>query len=315
MKIAIEPFLLDNTLMNCCVYLLAAAWMGVRIRIGPTVLASLIGACYAFASLFLIPTLREPYCKLPCFLLVSLPLFRRSGGFLKPIPFILLAAALTGGAAMLLTLQFGGTVYADGTMVGTVPLRAALLSAVCAACLPRLIRKLLSVRRRRTLHTELTVRLAEHTYRLDALIDSGNLLKDPVSGLPVILIDREVDRPLRPIPFAKASCGGVLYGERPVSAVLPQYGGVTVDCICARAPEPIGAAQAILPESLLPYDWRITDDSVATSYLGTPARAAAHWQTQYLMVRSCKRGTSSSARSGRGSAVHRTCADRQGGKG
>lgn len=289
MKIAVEPFLIDNTLMNCCVYLLAAAWMGVRIRICPTVFISLLGACYAFASLFLVPLLREPYCKLPCFLLLSLPLFRRSGGILKPIPFILLSAALTGGAAMLLTLQLGGTVYADGTMIGTISLRAAMLSAVCALCLPRLIRKLLSVRKRQALHTELAVSLAEHQYRLDALIDSGNLLKEPISGLPVILIDRDVDRPLRPIPFAKASIQDVLYGERPISVTLPQYGNAAIDCFLAKAPEPIGSAQAILPESLLPYDWRTMNDSVALSYLGSPARAASHWQTRYLMVRSCKR--------------------------
>ena len=47
MKLAIEPFLLDNTLMNCCIYLLAAAWMGVRLRILPALGVSLLGAVYA----------------------------------------------------------------------------------------------------------------------------------------------------------------------------------------------------------------------------------------------------------------------------
>ena len=131
MKIAIEPFLLDNTLMNCCVYLLAAAWMGVRLRILPVLGVSLLGAVYALLSLFYVPPLRTPLVKIGCFLLLSLPLFRRSGAW-RAVPFLLLSAALTGGSAMFLTLWFGGSVYADGTMIGTVPLRAALFSALAA---------------------------------------------------------------------------------------------------------------------------------------------------------------------------------------
>lgn len=314
MKVAIEPFLLDNTLMNCCVYLVAAAWMGVRIRMLPTMAVSLIGAVYALASLFCFPMLREPYIKVPAFLIFSLPLFRRDGAW-RSIPFLLLSAALTGGIAVLLTLQLGGSIYADGTMIGTVPIRAALLSAFAALCMPRALRKLLSVRRRHALHTEIVVALAEHTYRLDALIDSGNLLKEPLTGLPVLLIDRPVDRPLLPVPFEKLSSGGVLYGERPDLVTLTEFNNASVDCICVQAPETIGTAQAVLPESLLPFDWRTKDDRMDLSYLGSPARAAAHWQKRYLMVYSRKRRFAAAARRGGGSAMHRACADRQGSEG
>ena len=309
MKITIEPFLLDNTLMNCCVYLLAAAWMGVRIRMLPTAAASLIGAVYALASLFWLPLLREPFLKIPSFLVVSLLLFRRAGAW-RSLPFLLLSAALTGGTAMLLTIQLGGSVYSDGTIIGTVPVRAALLSAFAALCLPRMIRKLMEIRKRHALHTEIVIRLAWHTYRLDALIDSGNLLKEPMTGLPVVLINRPIDRPLLPVPFEKLSGSGILYGERPRTVILTGFGNVKVDCICVQAPTPIGKAQAVLPESLLPYDWRTRDDSMAVSHLGSTARAAAQWQARYLMVRSRKRGPSAAAGSGGGSAVHRTCTDR-----
>lgn len=309
MKITIEPFLLDNTLMNCCVYLIAAAWMGVRIRILPTVAVSLLGAIYALLSLFYWTVLREPPLKITCFLAASFLLFRQAGAW-RSLPFLLFSAALTGGTAMFMTLLFGGSVYADGTLVGTVPVRAALLSAFAALCLPRIIRTLLRTRRNRSMHTEVEVRLASHTYRLDALIDSGNLLKEPITGLPVILIDRAVDRPLMPIPFMKLSGSGVLYGERPRSVKLSAFGNMPVDCICVQSPEPIGKAQAIVPECLLPYDWRTRNDRMAISNLGSPARAAARWQTRYLMVHSCKRGTAAAARSGGRSAVHRTCADR-----
>ena len=314
MKITIEPFLFDNTLMNCCVYLLTAAWMGVRVRMLPVLGVSFLGALYALIALFYVPLLREPLLKALFFLLLSAPLFRRAGWF-RTIPYLLLSAALTGGTAMLLTLYFGGSVYADGTMIGTVPVRAAMLSTVAACSLPRLIRRLLLIRRRNSLYTRITVQLETHVYRLDALIDSGNLLREPVSGLPVLLIERDVDRPTYPIPFDKLSGSGVLFGERPVSVLLTEYGNTAVDCVCAKAPEQIGRAQAILPESLLPYDWRVQNDQMDYTHLGSPAFVASRWQTRYLMVRSRKRGTPAAARSGGGSALHHACGDGQGGKG
>lgn len=309
MKITIEPFLLDNTLMNCCVYLIAAAWMGVRIRILPTVAVSLFGAVYALVSLFYRTALNEPPLKITCFLAASLLLFRRAGAW-RSLPFLLLSAALTGGTAMFLTLLFGGSVYADGTLIGTVPIRAALFSAFAALCLPRIVRTILRTRRNLSMHTEIVIRLSSHTVRLDALIDSGNLLKEPITGLPVVLIDRAVDRPLLPVPFMKLSGSGILYGERPRSVTLRAFGNAAVDCICVQSPEPIGKAQAIVPECLLPYDWRIKNDRMAFSYLGSPARASARWQTRYLMVHSCKRRAPAAARPGGGSALHRTCSDR-----
>ena len=310
MKIAIEPFLLDNALMNYCVFALAAVLLGVRVRILRTVLASLIGAVYALVSLFVCPILREPYLKLPCFLLFALPLYRKAGRRILIVPYILLSAVTVGGAALLLTLLLGGRLSADGTLIGTVPIRAGLASAVTASVLPRAVRTLLLSRRKRALTTVIRVRLQTHTYRLNALIDSGNLLTEPLSGLPVLLIDRAVDAPRLPIPYAKMSGEGVLYGERAKDVELPAYGGLSVDCVCACAPSPIAGAQAILPERVLPHDWRRTHAEPFFTFLDAPAFAASRWQTRWLLVHSHKRRTARTARSGGGGKMHRACADR-----
>lgn len=304
MKINVEPFLLDNALMNYCVFALAAAWMGVRIRFLPIAAVSVLGAVYALLSLFVLPVLRQPYLKAPLFLLASLPLYRNAGPFYRTLPFLLLSAATVGGTALMLTLLLGGSVASDGTLIGTVPVRAALISAAAALCLPRLLRAMLRVRKKRGLYTTVEIRLSQHTYRLNALIDSGNLLTEPLSGLPVVLIDRAIDAPSRPIPFQKISGEGMLYGERAKQVILPAYGGCRVDCYCASAPGPIAGAEAILPESLLPQEWRTKHARMAETVLGPPAQAAARWQTRYLLVHSYKRESAGVARSGGGGAVH-----------
>ncbi len=315
MKLSIEAFLFDNTLMNACVFALTAVWLGVRIRWGPTLLVSLCGAVYALLSLFVEPTLAQWYVKIPCFLALSLPLFRSAGSILRSLPFLLLSAATVGGLALMLTLLLGGRIASDGSLIGTVSLRAALVSMLAAAMLPRLMRTILRNRKKRPLYTSVTVRFKTHTYRLKALIDSGNLLKEPITGLPVVLIDRTPDRPTVPIPYANAAQSGLLYGERAGSLILTEFGGVSVDCFAARSPLPITDAQAILPESVLPNEWRTNDDRMDTAPLVAPSASSARWQTHYLLVHSHKRKPSGAARSGGGGALHRACADRQGSEG
>lgn len=304
MKINIESFLFDNTLMNYCVFSLTAAWLGIRIRLLPTALVSLIGAAYALLSLFMIPLMREWYLKLPSFLLISLPLFRKAGTWIRTVPFLLLSAATVGGSVMLLTLLFGGSIHADGSVIGTVPVRAALVSVALACTLPRLLRAMLQTRRKKSFETTVVVQLGCHTYRLTAIVDSGNLLKEPISGLPVLLIDRAPDAPNLPIPYSGATQSSVLLGERARSVVLPDYHHAAIDCICAQSPHPIGGAEAILPESLLPGDWRTKHDCMAAAHLGAPALTARNWQTHYLLVHSHKRRASAAARSGGRSAMH-----------
>lgn len=315
MKLSIEAFLFDNTLMNTCVFALTAVWLGMRIRWGPMLLVSLFGAVYALLSLFIAPILGQWYIKLPCFFVLSLPLYRGAGSMLRTLPFLLLSAATVGGLALMLTLLLGGRIASDGSLIGTVSMRAALVSALLAMLLPRLMRTILQNRRKRALYTTVAVRLYTHTYRLKALVDSGNLLKEPITGLPVLLIDRKPDRPSIPIPYASAAQDGLLYAERARSLMLTDYGGVSVDCMVAESPMPIANAQAILPESVLPNEWRTEHDCMASTRLVASFASPARWQTHYLLVHSHKRKPASTAQSGGGSPLYRACADRSGSEG
>ena len=298
MKVNIETFLLDNAMMNACVYLLTAAWLGIRLRLLPAAGISLLGAVYALLSLFALPMLREPYLKLPAFLLGSLPLFRRAGTILKTSAVLLLSAATVGGSALLLTLLFGGSISMDGTLMGTVTVRAALASTLTALCLPRIVRALLTARKRCDSVTEIYIVLKSHTYRFRGLIDSGNLLTEPISGLSVILIDRPVDAPIRPIPFRSATNTEVLYGEHAKRVYFPAYGDLEADCFVAASPQPLGTVQAIIPERLLPQEWRSKHERMVETPVGAPVSVAARWQKRYLLVHSYKRRASGAARTG-----------------
>jgi hypothetical protein len=104
---------------------------------------------------------------------------------------------------------------------------------------------------------------------LTALVDSGNLLVEPLSGQSVMVVDRlaatflpselaflrdggtpALTPRLRLIPYSTASGEGILYGYLPR---LVRVGGkVRAACVAiAPLPDHMGGADAILPSSLI----------------------------------------------------------------
>lgn len=110
------------------------------------------------------------------------------------------------------------------------------------------------------------IRCGAHHVALTALIDSGNLLRDAVSGLPVIVISRRAAMRLVSLPPAGALSPGMrLLPVRTISgmAMMPIF---RPDCVCLlqqgvwqNVPAIIGVSpdgydgfQALVPSCLLP---------------------------------------------------------------
>ena len=191
-------------------------------------LAALIGALYALSVARLSPRLAHPAVQLALIVPVALivsgdPDPRRWGA----IAFQLLCGALLlGGAGALLPERF-------------LPAAPAALAAGLAA-----LAALLGLRRRRINGWEVTVLLSVRgrTAGFRALIDTGNRLREPVSGLPVLIAesalvkgllaaDAEGAPPCRSIAYGALGGGGTVRCFRP-DAVLIRRGERLV-----RAPE------------------------------------------------------------------------------
>lgn len=192
MRVSIEWFLLDNMLLNAAVLLLAAAWSGVRVRKLLGAALCLACAVYALLSLSVLPVLAyAPLRILPGGLLALGLRFEGWRAYLRGCACVLLSALLLGGLLLGLTYMETGapTVagYANGIWVGTIRTRVALLCVPLVCLLPRFLRRIRSVARVRALHVEVRFRLDKRVYCVRALLDTGNLLTEPVTGLPVML--------------------------------------------------------------------------------------------------------------------------------
>ncbi|MBE5810760.1 MAG: hypothetical protein E7318_07500 [Clostridiales bacterium] len=116
------------------------------------------------------------------------------------------------------------------------------------------------------------VRHGAHHLTLTALIDSGNLLRDPVTGLPVIVISRraamrltqlpgegKVTYPFRLLTVRTVNGTGMMTVFHPDSVCLLKGGEwVRVETLLGVSPEGYDGFQALVPASLMTRDLAMT---------------------------------------------------------
>ena len=258
MQLSIELFLLDNLMMNYLMLRLGCVFYGGGVRQWRITLAAALGAVYALLSLTKLPVLRAVLPKLLLCLAMALPLTERARTYPKAFLCLLLSACLMGGVMFSLLQLFGGEFY-HGAYVCTVSVRMALLAACVCACLPRLVVSVLHAVRQRRSSVRVCIRFADRTIELVALIDSGNLLTEPLSGLPVVVVRPGLlpeTQHARPVAFRTVNGAGILYAIRPAAFFVYQGYWRRVDAMVAESAYALKCADAILPTALLTEEGR-----------------------------------------------------------
>lgn len=260
----IELFLLDNFLMNLLTLRAAAAMLSRKMKGSRAALVSFAGAAAAAAAAAGGTMFITLPVKLASTLLMALAFpphsFRE---LMHSAAALFLSAAVAGGAVLLAALAFGGTLR-GGVIYGAIPLRAALLGAAAAAFMPHYIRKILSrrVRNEQIVHIEYEF-AASNSNRCEknkssheskssgitilkrdkrifsaeclGIIDTGNALSEPISGLPVIVLGAKRHSEFAqaanvPIPMRTAAGESLLFGLKPKKLLI---NGCPVEAILA----------------------------------------------------------------------------------
>ena len=116
------------------------------------------------------------------------------------------------------------------------------------------------------------IRHGAHHLTLTALIDSGNLLRDPVTGLPVIIISRraamrliqlpgegKVTSPFRLLTVRTVNGSGMMIVFHPDSVYLLKSGlWVRTEALLGVSPDGYDGFQALVPASLMLRDLAMT---------------------------------------------------------
>lgn len=242
----IELFLLDNVLMDMLICRLAAAICGRKLRLLRAAAFSIFGAVYA-ALAYIHVSLNSLLCKiLMCIIMAFALPCGDVREYIAGLMGMLAAAFIIGGLAFFAVYATGGAV--DGSFIGGITLRILLFTASAAAAMPSIARRLRQRRVAREQICTLTIVHKSKRYILSAMVDTGNSLIEPVSGLPVAVAHIPGERGDIPIPAATVQGGGVLMAFRPDRA---EFMGMETDMLIALAETSI-CPEALIPPAALP---------------------------------------------------------------
>lgn len=242
MRVSLEWFLLDNFAVNWLLLKLSGALGGAAIGHRRAALASLLGAVWDLIALSKWPKLLSLPGRVCCLLATALIVSRKE--YLRALLSLFASSLLLGGGLLLLTLGQGGP-WTGSVLPGTVPLRAAIYGLCLLPLLVRAVRFLAHRGYEKSCTRTVKLTVGGKAHSLTAFVDSGNLLTEPLSGLPVVLVEG-VDLPPG-LPLCIEGRGVV----EVVRATVETAGQDPVPVFVGPSPMPLVEFQALLPGAAL----------------------------------------------------------------
>ena len=244
-----EVFLLDNLLLNLLIVRLAAALLSVRPPLSRQICVSLFSALIAAAAAYAEPRLTDPRLRLPMLAVMALAIpVRTARGFAGAMAATAFATLTVGGAAFAAALISGGG--AEGVIAGGIGLRAALISAAAASFLPRCARSVLKRRLKNETVAEVVILHKGILRRFTALVDTGNTLTEPMSGLPVAVVKCRAFKPAARLEIPVSTAAGSTFLKGFIPERISVNGRETV-CAVALSEQRLSADALIPPELCL----------------------------------------------------------------
>lgn len=196
MTIYVDVVLLENLCMNYIILFGTAYILKIKIRHMRIIISSSIGAIYAvlaYSGVF--PIYANFITKIILSVCMTYIAFnpKKFKGLVKElVVFYLVSFALGGCAFALLYLVRPQDIFMkDGVLIGTYPIKIALLGGVTGFIVTYVAFKVVKARvTKNEIVYKAEVEIEGKTLEINVLLDTGNMLKDPISKDAVIMIEK-----------------------------------------------------------------------------------------------------------------------------
>ena len=194
--IYVDIVLLENLCMNYIILFGTAYIIKIKVKHIRILLASLIGAVYAvlaYAEVF--PIYANLITKIILSICMTYIAFnpKKLKGLIKElILFYLVSFALGGCAFALLYIVRPQDIFMkNGVYIGTYPLKIALLGGITGFIITYVAIKIVKTRiTKNEIIYKAIIKIEEQEIEINVLLDTGNMLKDPISGDAVIMVEK-----------------------------------------------------------------------------------------------------------------------------
>ena len=195
MTIYLDIVIVENLIMDAIIIYATAIVLKVKIKHLRIIISSLIGAIYSVLSYI---SNLEIYNNLFLKIFLSIVMVyiafspQSIKSLLKQILIFYLTSFLFGGVAFALiyVIKPQEILMKDGLFLGIYPLKTVFIGAIVATIiLITAFRVVKSNITKKDMMCNISIELNSKTIDVKTMIDTGNMLKEPISGLPVIVIE------------------------------------------------------------------------------------------------------------------------------
>lgn len=196
MTIYIDIVLIENLIMNYIILLATGIVAKTQIKHIRLIIASLLGAIYTVISYMKV---LEIYSNFLLKLLLSIIIIyiaynpHRMRKMWKMLLIFYMVSFVFGGAAFALIyfIKPQDIIMRNGLFLGTYPLKTVILGAIVAFSLIIGTFKILKSKiSKKDIICSIEINLNNKKIKTNALIDTGNMLKEPFSNTPVVVIEK-----------------------------------------------------------------------------------------------------------------------------
>lgn len=195
MTIYLDVVIVENLIMDAIIIYATAIVLKVKIRHLRIIISSLIGAIYSVLSYI---SDLEIYNNLFLKIFLSIVMVyiafspQNIKTLMKQILIFYLTSFLFGGVAFALiyVIKPQEILMKNGLFLGMYPLKTVFLGAIVAtAILITAFKVVKSNITKKDMMCNVSIELNNKTVNIKTMIDTGNMLKEPISGLPVIVVE------------------------------------------------------------------------------------------------------------------------------
>ena len=197
MTIYIDIVLLENLLMNYIILLGTGYIIKAKIKHIKLIISSFIGAIYALlAYMEIFPIYANFITKMLlaiCMIYIGFNPKKIKGLIKELIVFFLVSFSLGGCAFALLYMIKPQEIFVkNGVYIGVYPLKIALLGGITGFIITYISFKVVKnhINKNEIIYTAI-IKIEEKKLEIKVLLDTGNMLKDPITGDTVIIVEKE----------------------------------------------------------------------------------------------------------------------------
>ena len=198
MTIYLDVVLIENLIMNYIILFATGYILKIKLNHIRLIISALLGGIYSILAYM---EVLEIYTNFFMKILLSVVMVYLAYNakniklLLKQITIFYLTSFVFGGCsfALLYFVKPQDILMKNGTYIGTYPLKIALLGGIVGFTITVIAFKTVKYRlSKNDMFCEIKIFFGQKSINAKAMIDTGNLLKDPITRMPVIVIEKDI---------------------------------------------------------------------------------------------------------------------------